>query len=1254
MSNTGAITDAVTITIGGAKFANKAFVAGTDFTVTNLPAGFTGATLTRLSDTTAQLAITGNATSHQPANNVSNVTFELKDAALVNFEAARIDNSKKTDIAIEFINPNVTYSTDTFTESSANDGSSSVNVTLNLVGDTFTTAAGAFPGSHFTVTGLPAGLTASLQANSTTQAVLTLTGNATAHGTAANVNNINFAFANGAFTTTATASSVTNFSKTFSLNFFEPALSYNGSAFNEDAGLNNGSIANTLTLTLSGDTFVVPGGAMTAGTHYTVANVPAGLTAVLTGTSATTATFALSGTANNHGNANEINNLTLNILPAALTFTTSMTNVPNAAKADLSINYVEPALSYSGSTFNENPVTNNGSMSNVLTITLADDTFVVPAGVMTAGTHYTVSNVPAGLTAVVTGTSATTATLALTGTAASHGNANEISNLTLTFLPAALTNSNSTANIANASKADLAIAFVEPAVTYSGVVLRENPVSNNGSISDTLTLTLAESTFVNAGGNLVENTHFTVANLPTGLTMAIAIDGPGTTATISITGNAASHALTDSLVNLTVTFLPAAFTNNSNANLTNAVKADIQLLFVDVGLNYNYNTFVESSTNNGTIATTLTLALVGDTFAPGAGPMTVDTHYTVANVPAGLTAVITVVDANTVTVALTGTATSSTNANDVSNLTLNFLDAAFTGGSAAAVNNASRNNLAVDFVDAVLSYSTGTFTEAGANDGTVPTVINLSLTVNSFVVTSGPMTAGTHYTVSNVPGGLTLVVTGTSASTATLALTGTATAHANANDVANLTLNFQNAAFTFGNAAGVTNASKNNLVVNFNDPAAPPPTTPPPTTPPPTTTPPPATPPTSSPPPEPPPPPVEGTLVEGTVSDLNVKPGDIITNRGTLTDLKNSGTVKGGSVEGNTVNEPTGVLENVSLVQGSVVEGGSIKGSLDGIGTVKNAILRVTSIAPDITLGAGVKVTPETARNVPGLNLSQVVSDGAGKIDLKKPILVNDQNQEKSALDIALDTINSLFGNQSTKTNDADGDKPMMISNAGLGDVVIPVTPSRVETTAEPDGVLLNDKGQLNIVSNGIKMTFEPSPVDSAAFQSGLLNSGATSEQVGNGPVRVLFNGTSFSFQFSFTATQGSTSSAGVAALSGPNAVFLEFGSPADRASYRIYVRYPDGSTQTLVPFVHDVSAFDAWMTSAQFQYRLDALSGIITVKDGANLVFKGIPDYQLLPVMLGAPVGIVFSSAADINGDGVKDVYFQTDSARQVIYGVP
>jgi hypothetical protein len=107
-----------------------------------------------------------------------------------------------------------------------------------------------------------------------------------------------------------------------------------------------------------------------------------------------------------------------------------------------------------------------------------------------------------------------------------------------------------------------------------------------------------------------------------------------------------------------------------------------------------------------------------------------------------------------------------------------------------------------------------------ANDGSITTTSTLTLTSETFVITGAPMTVTTHYTVANVPAGLTVVITGTSGTTATVALTGNAAAHAAADSIANLTITFLDAAFTGGSAAAVADSSKNDLVVTFYTPPA--------------------------------------------------------------------------------------------------------------------------------------------------------------------------------------------------------------------------------------------------------------------------------------------------------------------------------------------------------------------------------------------------------------------------------------------------
>lgn len=119
-----------------------------------------------------------------------------------------------------------------------------------------------------------------------------------------------------------------------------------------------------------------------------------------------------------------------------------------------------------------------------------------------------------------------------------------------------------------------------------------------------------------------------------------------------------------------------------------------------------------------------------------------------------------------------------------------------------------------------LAYS-GSINESQSFDGHMApgAKITITLTGETFTGTDGASLLSAA-TVSNVPAGLTAVLTRTSATTAELGFTGTATSHANANDVGNLTVAFADSAFTGGAASGVANATQNSLKINFSDEGA--------------------------------------------------------------------------------------------------------------------------------------------------------------------------------------------------------------------------------------------------------------------------------------------------------------------------------------------------------------------------------------------------------------------------------------------------
>jgi len=170
------------------------------------------------------------------------------------------------------------------------------------------------------------------------------------------------------------------------------------------------------------------------------------------------------------------------------------------------------------------------------------------------------------------------------------------------------------------------------------------------------------------------------------------------------------------------------------------------------------------------------------------------------------------------TLALSGTATSHANANDVSDLTFALQNEAFSTVAAANITGASNALISVDFNDQpVISYSATVFNElsGGQIDNTEP--IEITISGDTFTGANGSdFVAAGKVTPANVPAGLTLVLTKSSSTKLLATLTGTATAHAPGNNVSDLTITFLDAAFA-ADANQVTGYTRSDLDVNYND-----------------------------------------------------------------------------------------------------------------------------------------------------------------------------------------------------------------------------------------------------------------------------------------------------------------------------------------------------------------------------------------------------------------------------------------------------
>ncbi len=240
-------------------------------------------------------------------------------------------------------------------------------------------------------------------------------------------------------------------------------------------------------------------------------------------------------------------------------------------------------------------------------------------------------------------------------------------------------------------------------------------------------------------------------------------------------------------------------------------------------LNYSATAFNEATNNNGSInnSSPMIITLGNDSFTGANGSNFVaGGELTVGNLPAGLTAVAERTSDTTLSVTLTGNASSHADSDDVSNLTFTFENSAFTVAQASDVAGYTRNDLVVDFFDAPeVTYAATSFTESGANDGSVPDTTTITVGGRTLSGANGTnYVAGGEISVSGVPSGLTVSITRDSASEATLSFSGNAAPHTTAENTSSMAIIFNDAAFVEGNASSVVGYSNGALSVSFYDP----------------------------------------------------------------------------------------------------------------------------------------------------------------------------------------------------------------------------------------------------------------------------------------------------------------------------------------------------------------------------------------------------------------------------------------------------
>ena len=479
---------------------------------------------------------------------------------------------------------------------------------------------------------------------------------------------------------------------------------------------------------------------------------------------------------------------------------------------DLSVtDYTGVYLTWSSLEFTES-ILNDGSISNTIDLTLEGDTF---ASVNDTISSLLTNNVPSGLSVLVLKTDSNHAVISLVGNAVNDSAIYNVFDMVISFLDTTFTN-NDASNVMASTKSNLIVSFIDQAppkiLTWSDSVFVESNL-NDGSISNTINVSLENETFFAAD----TITGYTTEHLPLGLSVLI-VKTDDSNATISLTGQATSNMSADDISNLTITFLDTAFTGNSAMAVENYVDSTLAVQFMDVAppkiLTFSDSVFFESNLNDGSISNTINISLENEMF------LAVDTitGYTTSNVPQGLSVLIVKTDSVNATISLIGQAVNNMLADNVSNLSINFLDTAFVGNSAIDVQNYSDTTLSISFMDEaparVITWSDTVFTESLYNNGEISTIIELSLENETFTQTSGNL----GFMAVNLPLGLELSVVATSDTTAQISILNSAVSHLNSDDIDSLEITFVDSIFTGGLASEVVNYSKTNLVIDFNDP----------------------------------------------------------------------------------------------------------------------------------------------------------------------------------------------------------------------------------------------------------------------------------------------------------------------------------------------------------------------------------------------------------------------------------------------------
>lgn len=493
-------------------------------------------------------------------------------------------------------------------------------------------------------------------------------------------------------------------------------LTYSTNIFHE-AAANNGSVDTVMTVTLSGNnTFSGASGVDFAASKISISAPPAGLYWRFQKSSDTTLNVSLTNKASSHNSANSVSNLFLVFQDAAFA-TSPASAVGNYSNGTISIAFDDSAdksIAYSTNAFYEASA-NDGSIAATpeVKITSHSEEFLDPSpGDFVSKGWLQVSHLPVGLTAVVTRTSASVLLTTLTGKATDHNSASNVANLTFAFQSGAFLG-NDASVVQGSTNTGLTIAFTDPALTYNGSGAFVETAANDGSTTNTFTITLAGDTFTGNVGDNFAGANVTASGQPSGLNWNINRDS-ATQLTVRLTGNASPHNAAQNSAALSLAFNTSAFAKSAASVVTNNSKSNYSIAFANPALSYSPTVVTEIEANDGSVTDTIAIVLAGDTFTGNTGDNFAGTKVLASNVPDGLTARLLRASPTLLTASFTGNASPHTASADKTNVTFAFQNSAFDGNNAAVVTNYTKDNLSVLFRESFyVNQSLGN----DANDG---------------------------------------------------------------------------------------------------------------------------------------------------------------------------------------------------------------------------------------------------------------------------------------------------------------------------------------------------------------------------------------------------------------------------------------------------------------------------------------------------------------------------------------------------------